>query len=186
MQWLVEHVVGQMDQKEMQARNHFGQSSGAAEIVRRDAEDWARQLLRNSLAEGLLHPLSEAPDMSPYTPASYAVERVASLCAICAPSSLSFACAKLFVRQGDYFGAISIALLTCSLVDTQFIQWAVSDLLPKAGVSAMLPAIQIWSTNVASVETCMALANTLMATGEEEEGLRWANTATAKEEGRQM
>jgi hypothetical protein len=44
VQWLVEHVVSQLDAADLSQRNQHGNVSGAVESARRDAEEWARQV----------------------------------------------------------------------------------------------------------------------------------------------
>ena len=45
VQWLVEHVAAQLTPEEVKLRRQHGKASGLVEAARRDAEEWARQVL---------------------------------------------------------------------------------------------------------------------------------------------
>jgi hypothetical protein len=44
-QWLVEHVAAQLTPEEVRLRRQQGKVSGLVEDARRDAEEWARQVV---------------------------------------------------------------------------------------------------------------------------------------------
>ncbi len=184
IQWLVEHVVTRLDQQEAQSRNLHGPASGVVESARRDAEEWARQAIGH-LGQVLLNPLSEPPLGSLYSQAAYDVERVAALCPIVTPS-LAVHCAKMMNRGGEMCGAVSVVLVAGSTADAALISWTVQELLPKVGTAALLPAVQLWPTDSVPVHTQMALANALASNGEQQEAMRWANSANIAQQQQQQ
>ena len=83
-------------------------------------------------------------------------------------------------------GAVSVVLVAGSTADAALISWTVQELLPKVGTAALLPAVQLWPTDSVPVHTQMALANALASNGEQQEAMRWANSANIAQQQQQQ
>jgi len=175
VQWLVEHVVSQLDAADLQQRNQHGTVSGAVESARRDAEEWARQVSED-LPTQLVKPLAEAPLGSLYSVGTYLVERLGALCAVSMPV-LSLPCAKLLARNGDYCGAASVVLVLGWRSDTNLITWALQELVPKLGMQTFQAALQQLRPEQLPPQSQMAVAQALLGANEVTEAIRWATSA---------
>eukprot|EP00960_Hanusia_phi_P071799 767634-Hanusia_phi.AAC.1 len=142
VQWLLEHLIGQLSQQEWQQRNSSASNNGGGGVIepaRRDAEEWARQVSED-LVTHLSQPLSEAPLGSMYSAATYTVERAAALCAVAMPV-LALNCAKLFYRLGDFCGAASVVLVSGNR-NQEALLWALQELTPKVGMQPFASALK--------------------------------------------
>jgi len=180
VQWLIDQLKTKMTPGEWEQRQASPITGSNMDSARQECMQWARYITApgRDLCEELHEDIPLPPPHSAFSHAFYIVERVAALGAISNPR-LHSSYAKVFMRNGDVTGAMSVVLGAGPEGHGVF-AWALQEVAPIVGFSLFAARMAEMNAENIPLDGQMQIALGLLAAKETKDALVWALRAQSQ------
>eukprot|EP00802_Teleaulax_amphioxeia_P004177 Tamp_04181.p1 GENE.Tamp_04181~~Tamp_04181.p1 ORF type:complete len:968 (+),score=189.37 Tamp_04181:81-2906(+) len=177
VQWLIDQLKKNMDPGEWEQRQAAPIAGSNMDAVRRECMHWALYMTEEEqdLCEELHQDLPQPPEDAAFSHAFYSLERVAALSAV-SSVRLHSAFAKVFMRNGDVTGAMSV-VLGAGPEAHGVLAWALQELAPRVGYALLEPRLAEMKPESVPIAGQMQIALGLLAAQQTKDGIAWAKRA---------